>query len=113
MKLLERFDGERTLFYLDPPYVHSTRSSLQGRSKRTHGYAHELTDDDHRELARRVRELRGMVMISGYRCPLYDELYGDWQSLSKRSRTESAKIRTEVLWFSPNCGANSNGHLFA
>jgi DNA adenine methylase len=114
MKLLERFDGEQFVRVA----VRALRPALKRRPGRMHVRRVEieqrpLTDDDHRELARRVRELRGMVMISGYRCPLYDELYGDWQSLSKRSRTESAKIRTEVLWFSPNCGANSNGHLFA
>ena len=42
-----------------------------------------------------------MVAISGYRCDLYDELFGDWKRVEKRARTQRASYVTESLWLSP------------
>jgi DNA adenine methylase len=49
--VIERMDGPGTLHFVDPPYVHSTRSALTGRSAKTHGYRHEMDDQAHRQLA--------------------------------------------------------------
>jgi DNA adenine methylase len=65
IEVIRRMDAPTTLFYVDPPYPHSTRSSLSGRSSSTHGYRHELTDDQHRALAGVLQDVRGMVVISG------------------------------------------------
>ncbi len=59
-------DGDRTLFYLDPPYVHDTRAT-------TSDYAHEMTIEQHRALLSSLTSLRGKFMLSGYANPLYDE----------------------------------------
>lgn len=89
-------DGERTLFYLDPPYVHLTRASADA-------YAHEMSDRAHAILlatlaprtqpimnrgefqalggsepyddfvAKFRRPLVGRFMLSAYRNPLYDQ----------------------------------------
>lgn len=93
-------DNVETLFYLDPPYPRSTRSSLDGHGRRDGAYAHEMTDDDHRALAAALRGIAGMAVISGYACDLYDrELYPDWHRVEIAAMADGAKRRTEVLWF--------------
>lgn len=98
-EVMLRFDLPQTLFYVDPPYVHSSRTSLGERGAKTHGYRHELTDADHRELAAVLHGLKGMVMLSGYPSPLYDELYGAWQREECATLADTAKRRVECLWF--------------
>lgn len=71
LDVIRQQDGPETLFYCDPPYVHATRSS-------TGEYACEMGDVDHMALAAELHECHGSVMLSGYRCDLYDTLYGDW-----------------------------------
>jgi DNA adenine methylase len=112
-EVMLRLDGEDTLFYADPPYVPSTRSSLRG-SGAGHGYRHEMDDDDHRELAKVMIELEGMVMLSGYPSDLYCELYEEWHCLERKTLAEGARPRTECLWF--NAAAwerRPQGRMFA
>lgn len=98
-EVILRMDTASTLFYVDPPYVSSTRSSLDGGRGASHGYRCELTDDDHVALAEVLSGVKGMVMLSGYSSPLYDELYGDWFRLERQSMADGARVRTECLWF--------------
>ncbi|MHB8152750.1 MAG: DNA adenine methylase, partial [Bacillati bacterium] len=65
-------DGPETLHYVDPPYTHDVRAS----KKR---YATEMTDNDHLKLSDVLHGLTGMVVLSGYKSPLYAECYGDWE----------------------------------
>ena len=96
-KVIERYDSPSTLFYLDPPYVSTTRSRWK-----KHAYAHEMSNKQHKELARAVHELQGMVLISGYQCELYAELYADWTRVDREARTNSQYgTATESLWISP------------
>lgn len=90
-KIIETHDTADTLFYVDPPYVHSTRES----AKR---YNFEMTDEDHRELARILHEVRGKVVLSGYDCELYRELYADWQATPFSALADGARPRIEMLW---------------
>lgn len=93
-QVMTTHDAPTTLHYVDPPYQHSTRSD----SSRWN-YRHEMTDDDHRELAAVLRSLRGAVVLSGYASPLYDEeLYPDWRRVTKATHADGAEDRTEVLW---------------
>ena len=96
MELIPRFDAPGTLFYVDPPYVHSTQ-----RDQR-HKYNFEMSDDDHRELAKLLRSVKGMVIVSGYPSELYNELYKGWQYISRAHVANCAKKTTECLWISPN-----------
>ena len=101
LRVIDRFDSPHTLFYLDPPYPASTRNRWK-----KHAYRHEMTDKEHRELARAVHSLRGMVLISGYQCGLYDELYADWTRVEREARTNSPNgMAIESLWLSPNAMA--------
>ena len=93
LDVIRRFDRNDTLFYVDPPYVHSTRNLDHG------SYRHEMTDDDHRELSETLHACRGMVIVSGYPCHLYDqELYPDWHRLDRASYADKSSPRTEVMW---------------
>lgn len=89
------YDTPRTLFYIDPPYPHSTRGE-DGR------YRCEMTDDDHRELAAALHQVRGMVIVSGYGCELYDrELFPDWHRVQRVAHADGGRDRHEVLWIKP------------
>jgi len=94
--VMRRHDGPETLHYVDPPYVHSTRRSRH-RRKIEYG-EHEMTDGDHRELAECLHGLRGMVILSGYRSELYDELYADWICIDRTHWADGARRRVESLW---------------
>ncbi len=99
--ILTRHDGPDTLHYVDPPYVHSTRSN--GKKGNVHQYLYEMTDAQHRELSELLHGLQGMVALSGYPSPLYDELYRDWPSVKIQALADGARPRVEQLWLSPNC----------
>ena len=97
-------DSSKTLHYVDPPYVWGTR-------KERISYRYEMTDADHIALAEFLRGLRGMVIISGYDCPLYQELYRGWRSDKRRTMADGARVREETIWISPNTPARQ-GRLF-
>ena len=91
--VISLYDHPKTLFYLDPPYAHDSR-------KDTRSYGVEMTEADHRFLAEVLHEVEGMVALSGYRCDLMDELYGDWRRIDAPIKTaHSCKTaRQECLW---------------
>lgn len=90
--VIHRYDSEETLFYCDPPYPLSSRGGC--------AYGYEFSDEQHRALAAVLRNVKGKVALSGYRCDLMDELYRDWQSIEAPEKScHSVKTpRTEVLW---------------
>lgn len=89
--IMSSHDGEETLHYVDPPYVFSTRDKGDD-------YKHELSDDQHKELAVFLRGLKGKVVLSGYSSAMYDELYSGWSRVEIAALADKAKKRTEVLW---------------
>lgn len=78
LAVMAAHDGADTLHYCDPPYLHATRS----RKNRQRGggalavYNHEMSDDDHVRMLDALKELAGMVVLSGYPSPIYDERLG-------------------------------------
>lgn len=66
LDVIRQQDGEHTLFYCDPPYVHSTRST-----KKEYGQ-HEMTEEQHCELMSVLNNIKGKFMLSGYHSDLYD-----------------------------------------
>jgi DNA adenine methylase len=60
-----------------------------------------MSDADHIELAKTLRSLKGMVILSGYDSPLYSSLYTGWQIDKKRTIYDGNGERTEVLFISP------------
>lgn len=105
LKVIRRWDSPKTLFYIDPPYEHSTRT---GKSD----YAHEMTDQLHEELAVLLHDIKGMVAISGNPSPLYEKLYGDWQQHTFSERGLRNVPRLDCLWLSPKATTISNLPLF-
>jgi DNA adenine methylase len=97
---IPRFDHPEGLIYCDPPYVHSTRDEGSRAVYHT-----EMSDDEHRELARLLGKCKSKVVVSGYPSPLYDELYGNWRVVSFDIANHAAGGRkkdreTECIWLS-------------
>lgn len=94
--MIDRFDRPIALFYFDPPYVAATRN-------KTFWYGHEFTEQDHITAADLLRQCAGYVVVSGYACPLYTEIYEahGWKRVDKEAQTNSGGKRIESLWLSP------------
>jgi hypothetical protein len=92
------------------PYPHETRNMDRGNA----AYACEMSDDGHRQLADTLKAVKGMVIISGYPCDLYDkELYPTWKRIEREHLADGARKRTEVIWLNDACVAGlSQGRLF-
>lgn len=95
IKIIQRYDSEETLFYCDPPYVHSTRGD-------NNAYSNEMKDSDHRRLADLLNSSKGLIAISNYDCELMNELYPapKWKKYISPPRTihSTKDLRQEVLW---------------
>jgi DNA adenine methylase len=100
--VIRQHDSPRTPFYLDPPYPHSTRNMSRGNAM----YAHEMTDEDHVELARVSNDLAGMVIISGYDCALYRSLFGHWTQFETNHIVDGGNSRVESIWLNRAAVAN-------
>ena len=97
IQVMLQHDTPETLHYVDPPYVPETRDKGSD-------YRHEMTIEQHRQLAATLRELVGMVVVSGYACPLYDEeLYAGWYRVERPALADGARPRIEVLWLNEAC----------
>lgn len=105
-KVIHRYDAEDTLYYVDPPYL------LSSRERKIKRYSHEMTEQDHRDLAIVLNETKGMVLLSGYDSELYRSLYPDWRVVSKSNTTNGNSTSMEYLWISPNADRLSNLPLF-
>lgn len=97
-RVMVSHDAADTLHYVDPPYVWDTRAPAKKRNKKYSGYVHEMTDDDHRGLLRFLGTLKGMVIISGYAHPIYEEALRNWVRVETPSYADGARARTEILW---------------
>ncbi|MBN2379716.1 DNA adenine methylase [candidate division WOR-3 bacterium] len=93
IEVINLYDDKDTLFYCDPPYPHESR----GDSK---AYGFEMTEKEHKKLAMVLRECKGKVAISGYRCKLMDDLYCSWRRADapKKICHSIKKPRQEALW---------------
>ncbi|MEM6503924.1 MAG: DNA adenine methylase [Planctomycetota bacterium] len=105
-ELIDAFDTEQTVFYIDPPYVPDTRRGGE--------YDHELSDEDHHDLVSILLKLKGHAILSGYATEIYDPLLKAGWKLRTHAKlckigfnTQRAKLdpkkagRVECLWLSP------------
>jgi DNA adenine methylase len=101
-QIIGRHDSAETLFYVDPPYLPETRStkSRKGGAK-YHAYRHELDETGHADLLDQLRGLAGMVVLSGYPAPFYDDALVGWERVERKALADGARERTEVLWLNP------------
>lgn len=97
--IIRLYDSKSTLFYCDPPYIHQTRGD-------TKSYAFEMTDDDHKTLAKTLNAVEGLAAISNYECELMEELYpsNKWTKIFSPEKTihSTKDVRQEVLWVNYN-----------
>lgn len=103
IEVMQQHDTADTLHFVDPPYVFGTRSLrnvVQGC------YRHEMTDEQHLELLGVLKNLQGMVVLSGYPSDLYERELADWQVHTTGSRIAAGRgtsVKTEVLWLNAAC----------
>lgn len=99
VKVIKQQDGPRTLFYLDPPYLHETRQTTTEYGR------HEMSQRDHDELLSALVGLKGRFLLSGYDNHLYqafEKQYG-WRraelSIDNKASSQADKPqKTEVVW---------------
>lgn len=83
-----------TFVYADPPYLGRTRCHGQ-RSL----YRNELlTVNGHERLLQILTSIPARVMISGYRCRLYNRLLSDWTRVDYQAMTRGG-LKDEAVWF--------------
>ena len=94
--IINRYDNENTLIYFDPPYVSETR-------RHNDVYMVEFCPEEHEIAATCLRNAKGYVVVSGYACPLYANIYESygWHRVDREARTNSGGKRIESLWLSP------------
>ncbi len=112
--VIRLYDSPDTLFYCDPPYIHDTRGDAKA-------YGYEMTNQEHKDLAKLLNRVHGMVAVSNYPCELMDNLYPSprWHKTLSGERTNHATkgTRIEVLWtnYDPTVTvtkSNGEGFLF-
>ena len=97
LEVIMKYDSPDTLFYLDPPYVASTRAF-------GHYGDYEYYDDDHENMARVANALSGKFAISGYNSDMYNELFPKdkgwvrYDNKTKKTAYAKGHVRMECLW---------------
>lgn len=80
-----------TVFYLDPPYPHETRSSR-------HRYKHELSDLQHAALISNLEKWPYPTLVSSYWSELYAHKLKSWRLIQFPAMTRGGVVRLESLW---------------
>lgn len=98
LTVIRKEDGPRTLFYLDPPYLHETRAT-------TGEYAYEMGFEDHQKLLKLLAGIEGRFLLSGYQSSLYDMAAKEqgWNRHEFKINNHAAggktkRIMTECVW---------------
>ena len=98
LKVIRQQDGPRTLFYLDPPYLHETRTV-------TDAYQHEMSPSDHAELLETLTLIEGRFLLSGYRSDIYDHFAesngwnrADFEIDNKSGSGKTKRKMVECVW---------------
>lgn len=99
LNVIQQQDGPRTLFYLDPPYTHDTRSTVGEYGQ------YEMDWSQHFELLSLLSGIKGKFLLSGYHNKLYDEnaiRFGwrcnEFEIDNKASSAKVKKKKIECVW---------------
>lgn len=113
IEVMRQHDAATTLHYVDPPYVFDTRAPARKTNKAYGGYRFEMTDDDHNILLQELNRMEGMVIVSGYRHPIYDDHLRSWMCVDKKTFADGASPRTETLWLNADASRQMQSTFFA
>jgi DNA adenine methylase len=96
LEVLQEYDRDDVLAYLDLPYLHTTRAVKKA-------YDYEMTGDDHRHLCDALVTFKGKALVSGYRSELYDTTLKGWTRVEMNVANHSSQskvktVKTECLW---------------
>lgn len=93
--LIPKYDDEKTVFYIDPPYIGDTRAEPSS-------YVNEFTDADHIALVDLLLSLKGQFILSGYDNPIYNRLNIFDRidiPMTSGARADGKHVdRVEVIW---------------
>lgn len=99
LNVIRKEDGPRTLFYLDPPYLHETRATTGEYGE------HEMTPEDHARLLDLLQRIQGRFMLSGYHSGMYDRAAAEngWRCHeckidNKAAGGKTKRQMTECVW---------------
>jgi DNA adenine methylase len=98
IKVIKNTDNQRTLFYLDPPYMQSTRVVKNA-------YENEMSIEQHELLLKTLATVKGKFMLSGYMTDLYQDYANshNWRRVDidkklSSSSKQQKETRTECVW---------------
>ncbi|MEA3036836.1 MAG: adenine methylase [Sphingomonadales bacterium] len=60
-----------------------------------------MDDAAHAELLAFLHTLQGMIVLSGYPSPIYDQALPEWRRVEKEALADGARPRIEILWINP------------
>jgi len=107
LDIIARFNAGNSLLYVDPPYVPSTRSQKHHGAEQYHAYPCDMTEADHESLLDVLLASPSMIVLSGYRCELYDDRLEGWARSDVDTTADGGRARTESLWVNPAAVAAS------
>lgn len=96
IEVIEKYDSRDAFFYLDPSYLAETRYR-----KKANTYAFEMSCSDHEALLDLIAGVKGKVMLSGYRSPMYDAYLACWRReeyVTTAQVANSGQRRIENVW---------------
>lgn len=98
-RFIKERDHPLAFFYLDPPYLGSTRTV-------DNAYAYEMSETDHFDLLDTLEGIKGLFLLSGYHSVMYENWAkrNGFKSDSKivansSSSSQKKEERTEMLWW--------------
>lgn len=84
--------GPDDFLYVDPPYIHDSRSSSRDY------YNYELSYDDHKRLVALLQPLKARIMVSHYHHPLYMDGLKGWRWECCRTVDRGGNEKVEYIW---------------
>lgn len=96
IELIKKYNNSDTFIYCDPPYEHSTRTSVR--------YKVDMDREKQIQFLNSVIDSKSKILISGYNCELYSELESNgFTRIDFKVNTvdgnKNPKTKTESLWF--------------
>lgn len=89
-EIFNKYDKPGALFYVDPPYLHETRTT-------NNSYKYEMSDYQHKKLIEILNNIEGSFVLSGYDNLLYDKYLQYSKKIYKEVSTQKSS-RKECLW---------------